>query len=217
MTTRTMMTAILALGVIPAIADAQQATVAADASASVRASAPARSEAREDADRRSGRGSARAEAATRAHFTAARETLEDGDRRPATRGEIEAGARALAAGSDRTDLERVRAAGGDPDLTASLHALAEMTAGGTESSRAAAAVSSHLARGASDATITRLAATGSAASSFGASGAGAGAAAGLGAAGALGGSLGGALGGSLGGSLGATAAAGARIGGIVRF
>lgn len=211
MTTRTMMMAVLALGALPATAGAQQAEMEAGASASVRASAPTAREASPERDQvPRGRVSSGAHVVTRAHLEASREALEDGERRGASRGEVEAGARALAAGAERSDVERVRDEGGQRDLTASLDALAEMTASGMASSRAAATVSAHLARGASDEAIGRLGAAASATSALGSSAAGgAGAAASLGAAGSLGGSLGTAL--------GAGASAGARIGGIIRF
>lgn len=203
MSTRVIVT-ILALAALPVGGHAQQARVEAEASAG--ADLRARGAQQDDGERRSA-ASARGEASGEAHLAASREVLE-ADGRSATEAEIEAGARAFGAGAERQDLERIRdRARKDRPLTASLEALASLGTRGISSAHAAAVVSAHLARGASDAAITRLAATASTASALNASlGAGSfgGATAGIGAAGALGGSAGPSLGGAVGivGSIG---------------
>lgn len=199
-----MIVTILALTALPVGGHAQQARV--DAEASARADVRVRGAQQDDGERRSA-STARGQASGEAHLTASREVLE-ADGRSATAAEIEAGSRALAAGAERQDVERIRdRAPNDRPLTASLEALATLSTRGISSAHAAAVVSAHLARGASDAAITRLAATASTASALNASlGAGSfgGATAGIGAAGALGGSVGPSLGGAVGivGSIG---------------
>ncbi|HEX2095007.1 MAG TPA: hypothetical protein VHG28_21590 [Longimicrobiaceae bacterium] len=133
----------------------------------------ARSRAREDSE------TATAAAASRVHarLLAAREALNDGGRRSASRREIETGAEVLARGAARADLTRIsRSAPPQRSLQASLSALVEMQARGMESGRAAMDISARLAAGASDRAIGSLAAGvgGGAARAGGLLGAGAG-------------------------------------------
>lgn len=110
-----------------------------------------------------GRGEARVESEASARMDVARRAVEgdEGDehRRSASRAEVEAAAAALAAGASSSDIERIRdSAPDDRSVTISLRALARMTARGISSSRAAAAISAQLTRGADDAAISRVAA-----------------------------------------------------------
>jgi hypothetical protein len=197
--------AAMALIALPASVHAQQARMDAQASASADVSARGA-----QGDGREGFGHAGAiqgSGSTEARLATSRDVLE-ATGRTATSAEIEAGAGALRAGAEREDLARIRdRAPDDRPLTASLEALANLSARGLSSAHAAAVVSAHLSRGASDAAIDRLGATASTASALNASlGAGSlgGAAAGIGVAGAIGGSAGSSLGGAVGivGSIG---------------
>ncbi|HEX8272173.1 MAG TPA: hypothetical protein VF615_05945 [Longimicrobiaceae bacterium] len=117
-----------------------------------RAAARARSRGASDA--------AAVEAAATAHagLRLSREALAEGGRRQPSAVEIEAGAEALASGATRADLALLaRRAPADRSLAVSLETLAAMRARGVESGKAAADVSSRLARGASDASIRALA------------------------------------------------------------
>lgn len=134
---------------------------------------------------------------------------QDRPRRPSD-AEIVAGAEALAAGSTEAELRELRdAAPPQRDMTASLHALAELRARGMGGAEAASALAAQLRAGASDGAITALAAGADSLAELRAGVAGAGAAAD--AAAGIGGVIGGA-----GASLGVAAGVSAVVGGIVR-
>lgn len=205
------MITVLALSAVPLTAGAQQARGGAHGAVKVRAEALGHERAAAEGERAL-EVSSKARATSNARLVVAREALE-AEGRSATAAEVEAGARALASGAERKDLERIRRrAPDDRSLTASLEALAVLSARGISSAHAAAAVSAHLARGVSDAAITRLAAKTSTATRLNAllgAGSSSGATGGIGA--------GGTLGGSLGPSLGAGAGIAGMIGSRIRF
>lgn len=164
----------------------------------------------------------RAAASAFLRLQASREALrrEEEGREP-SRAEIVAGAEALAAGATSADLAVLRdAAPADRSLAASLHALAELRAAGTDGGTAAATIAARLAGGASDGAITALGTGAGIAAELGAGLRGTPGAldAGLGAEGVLrggagGGSVGGAVNGTVGGAVGG--AAGGAVGGAV--
>lgn len=93
----------------------------------------------------------------------ARALRENGEGAAASDAEIVAGAEALASGARPQDLSKLRdSAPADRSLTASLSALAELTATGVAPARAASELAAQLRAGASDAAITRLATNGEA-------------------------------------------------------
>ena len=96
--------------------------------------------------------------AVHSRLHAAAEAIHD-ERRPApSHAEIEAGAEAIAAGAAPGDLERIAdAAPSDRSLTASLTALAQLTAEGGDAARVAADLAGRLQAGASDDAIASLA------------------------------------------------------------
>jgi hypothetical protein len=101
----------------------------------------------------------RAAAGVEARLSASREALQGSgaSARRASDAEITAGAEALATGASVADLSRVRdSAPPSRSLTASLQALARLSAGGVPSGQAAAAVAAQLRAGASDETLTSL-------------------------------------------------------------
>jgi hypothetical protein len=191
---------------LPGVLSAQEAGGRASARVEVRAEA--RAEAAPESGENGAASAARADGearmaiARRAIEGSSRDQAEaehrgDDRRRQATRGEVEAGAAALGAGATVEDIARVRESTPPRrSMEASLRALATLTARGIASGHAAAAVSAQLARGASDAALTRMAASARTASHLNAAltAPGTGAAAGLGVAGTAAGSIGGPIG-----------------------
>lgn len=106
--------------------------------------------------------------AVHARLRAAAEAIVD-ERRPApSHAEIEAGAEAIAAGAAPKDLERIGdAAPSDRSLTASLTALAQLTANGGDAGRVAADLAGRLQAGASDEAIASLAGSANGAAGIG--------------------------------------------------